>query len=362
MPTKWLPDSAHIDQLKHQAKDLLRDFRDGQMTAFQRVREFHPRFSKVADSQMSYHSFKLSDAQLSIAREYGYRSWPRLKAVITEKLYEELRLSQRDRLPDGLFKQALDFMDAGDEARLKQLLRHDPELIHERVSFEGGNYFRNPTLLEFLPQNPIRQERLPANAIAIAKILLAAGAKHNRPAMNETLMLAASGSLCRECGLQTPLLRLLCAHGADPAAGMRSALAHGEFEAARTLIECGAPIDLPTAATLGEQELVRRLVKGADAEQLQWALSLAANTKQAEIVKTLILAGAAPNLYNPPGGHSHCTPLHSAVASNQFQTVVAIVEGGADLSMKDVHHGMTPLAWAEYLKHEKIADFLKSQL
>jgi len=30
MPTKWLPHSANIDHLKHQAKDLLKAFRDGE--------------------------------------------------------------------------------------------------------------------------------------------------------------------------------------------------------------------------------------------------------------------------------------------------------------------------------------------
>ena len=204
MPTKWLPDSANLDHLKHQAKDLLRDFRAGQMAAFQRVREFHPRFFDVADAEMPSRRFILSDAQLSIAREYGYASWPRLKDVIAERRYEDLRLSHKDRLPDGPFKQALDLMDMGDEVRLRRHLARHPGLVHETAFFEGGNYFSNPTLLEFLPQNPIRQERLPANAVAIAETLLEAGAKDNREAMNQTLLLAASGSLCRECGVQTP--------------------------------------------------------------------------------------------------------------------------------------------------------------
>lgn len=361
MPTKWLPDSANLDHLKHQAKDLLRDFRAGQMAAFQRVREFHPRFFDVADGEMPSRNFILSDAQLSIAREYGYASWPRLKNVIAERHYEDLRLSHKDRLPDGPFKQALDLMDVGDEVGLRRHLARHPGLVHETALFEGGNYFSNPTLLEFLPQNPIRQERLPSNAVAIAETLLEAGAKDNREAMNQTLLLAASGSLCRECGVQTPILRLLCRYGADPAAGMPSALAHSEFDAARTLIACGAPLDLPTAATLGDREVVERLAKDANAESLQLALALTANTDQADIVKILIAAGANPNRYNPPGGHSHCTPLHSAVASNQFETVVALAESGADLSIEDIHHQSTPLEWAEHLKHEKIVNFLKSQ-
>lgn len=361
MPTKYLPDAANLEHLKQQAKDLLRNFRAGHMAAFQRVREFHPRFYDVADGDMSSREYRLSDAQLSIAREYGYASWPRLKEVVEKNDYEVLRLSYADRLPEGPFKQALAYMDAGEAQALKQHLAHYPDLVHEEASFEGGNYFTSPTLLEFLPQNPTRQDSLPANAITIAEILLAAGARDNPDALNEALVLAASGRLCRESGLQAPLLRLLCDHGADPAAGMQSALAHSEFEAVRILIDCGAPLDLPTAATLGEREAVEQLLGGASADQLQLALALAANTQHADIVSALISAGADPSRYNPPGGHSHCTPLHSAVASNQFDTVVALVKGGADQSMRDIHHNMTPFGWAAYLKHERIAQFLKSQ-
>lgn len=358
MPTKWLPDSANLDHLKHQAKDLLRDFRNGQMSAFQRVREFHPKLTTVSDAEMPSHTFSLSDAQISIAREYGYKTWPRLKQVVAERLHEELQLSHNDRLPEGPFKQALDFMDAGDEPRLKAHLARHPQLVHERASFEGGNYFATPTLLEFIPENPNRQGHLPKNAVKIAEILLDAGAKANRDALNETLMLAASGRVCRECGIQEPLIELLCRAGADPSAGMHSALAHGEFASARKLVECGAPLDLSTAAALDDRAFVARLAEGAEEGQLQLGLALAANAGRTEVVQMLLAAGADPNRYNPPGGHCHCTPLHSAVSSDQYETVVALVEGGADPSITDIHHKMTPMGWAEYLKRDRIADFL----
>ena len=151
MPTKWLPDSANLAHLKHQAKDLLRDFRNGEKNAFQRVREFHPKLASLPDIEMHSHTFSLSDALLSIAREYGYASWPRLKTVLAKKQHKDLELSHNERLPDGPFKQALDFMDDGDEARLVQHLAENPDLVHQTAHFEGGNYFSNPTLLEFLP-------------------------------------------------------------------------------------------------------------------------------------------------------------------------------------------------------------------
>ncbi len=361
MPTKWLPNSASLDHLKHQAKDLMRDFRAGEKDAFQRIREFHPKFTGFPDIEMYSQTFSLSDALLSIAREYGYASWPRLKTVLAEKQNKDVQLSHNDRLPDGLFKQALDFMDDGDEARLVQHLAKHPDLIRETAHFEGGNYFSNPTLLEFLPENPFRNEVMPKNAVRIAEILLEAGAKTNQMALNETIGLAASGRICRECGVQADLIKLLCRYGADPATAMHTALAHLEFDAARVLLQCGAPLSLTAAATLGDADAVARLIKGGHSDDLQLALSLSANAGRSKIVTTLLAAGADPDQYNPPGGHSHCTPLHSAVASNEFDTVVALVEGSADLSIEDIHHGATALDWAIYMKRDAIAAFLRSR-
>lgn len=361
MPTKWLPDSANLDHLKHQAKDLLRDYRNGEKNAFQRVREFHPRFTSVPDIEMHSQTFSLSDALLSIAREYGYASWPRLKTVLANQQHKDLHLTHNERLPDGPFKQALDFMDDGDEARLVQHLADYPDLIDQTAYFEGGNYFSNPTLLEFLPENPFRNEVMPNNAVRIAEILLEAGAKRNQTALNETIGLAASGRICRECGVQADLIRLLCRYGADPATAMQTALAHLEFDAARVLLECGAPLNLATAATLGDAKTVARLINDSHSDDLQLALSLAANAGRSKIVTALLAAGADPDQYNPPGGHSHCTPLHSAVASDEYDTVVALVEGGADVSIKDIHHGSTALYWADYLKRDAIAAFLRSR-
>jgi len=281
--------------------------------------------------------------------------------VIAENQHEELQLTHNERLPDGPFKQALDFIDAGDEDRLKAHLAAYPDLVHEKAQFEGGNYFATPTLLEFIPENPNRQERLPANAVAIAQILLEAGAKKNRAAMDETVMLAASGRVCREFGIQEPLIRLLCSYGADPAAGMHSALAHGEFASAEVLLDCGAPLTLSVAAALDWRSDVETLLPYTPKDELQLALALAANNGRAEVVTTLLSAGADPDQYNPPGGHSHCTPLHSAVAVDEYPTVVALVEGGANLTIGDIHHNMTALGWAEYLKKDRIAAYLKAR-
>lgn len=69
---KELPLRPSLIQLKNQAKDLLRGFRSGAASSISRFGEYHPRSSD------RLHPL-LTDAQLVIAREYGFSSWPKLK-------------------------------------------------------------------------------------------------------------------------------------------------------------------------------------------------------------------------------------------------------------------------------------------
>jgi hypothetical protein len=71
MATRRLPVHPDLDQVKHQAKDLLKAYRDGHPEAAALFEEFHP--DKVGSSNA-----KLTDAQLTLARAYGASSWPRL--------------------------------------------------------------------------------------------------------------------------------------------------------------------------------------------------------------------------------------------------------------------------------------------
>lgn len=67
-----LPPHASLDHLKHQAKDLLRGLRANDPDAKGRALAHLPRHRRNEAP-------RLSDAQLIVAREYGYVSWPRLK-------------------------------------------------------------------------------------------------------------------------------------------------------------------------------------------------------------------------------------------------------------------------------------------
>ena len=73
-----------------------------------------------------------------------------------------------------LFRRGVDLIDAGDTASLTRLLAENPAIIHQRVVFEGEGYFENPSLLEFVAENPIRYGRLPPHILEITRALVAA--------------------------------------------------------------------------------------------------------------------------------------------------------------------------------------------
>jgi len=75
-----LPDRPNLDQLRRQARELLRAAADGERSALTRIRANSERVS-------------LSAAQLALARQYGFASWPALHAEVERRL-AELPLSE----------------------------------------------------------------------------------------------------------------------------------------------------------------------------------------------------------------------------------------------------------------------------
>ena len=198
---------------KHQAKDLLKAHAARAPEAAQLIREFHPRFHSASDVQVFAAQFRLSDAQLTIARESGFPSWTRLKRHIEKPtLSDRLELPHHERIEDARFRHAVDLLDAGDLAGLRTHLKQHPNLAHKRVLFEGGNYFRNPTLLEFVAENPTRHGTLPKNIVDVTRVILDAGT--GQAVLDETLMLVASSDVGRKCARATrddrSPLRLRC--------------------------------------------------------------------------------------------------------------------------------------------------------
>ncbi|HWB82958.1 MAG TPA: hypothetical protein VG675_02375 [Bryobacteraceae bacterium] len=112
---KSLPPQVSFIQLKHQAKDLLKEFRVGGQEVMARFREHHGRAAERSAAT-------LSDAQLVLAREYGFASWPKMKQHI------ELLASVDSRIQ----KLRAEFATGDREARLR-LLRP----AHSKMRFEN---------------------------------------------------------------------------------------------------------------------------------------------------------------------------------------------------------------------------------
>ncbi len=102
MPHRNLPVYPDLDQLKHQAKDLLREIHAGDSSAVAELREFHP-------DPIDPPSAKLADAQLVLARSYYASSWTRLVQAV-----ELVRAIWAD-----------------DIETVRQLVTANPHLIHE---------------------------------------------------------------------------------------------------------------------------------------------------------------------------------------------------------------------------------------
>ena len=77
MPERQLPARPNIEQYKKQAKDLVQDFGLRVPEALARVRRHHPRLHILPEPELRSAQASLSDAQLVLAREHGFESWPK---------------------------------------------------------------------------------------------------------------------------------------------------------------------------------------------------------------------------------------------------------------------------------------------
>ncbi|MBL9139003.1 MAG: hypothetical protein JNK85_24255, partial [Verrucomicrobiales bacterium] len=102
-----LPPRPDLEQLRAQAKELLRAFKSGDPAAIRRFQESLPT-----------HEAKLADAQCVVAREYGFASWPKLKEHV-----ESVLLESQD--PLDLFKKAF---EADDASLMRRLLARFPQM------------------------------------------------------------------------------------------------------------------------------------------------------------------------------------------------------------------------------------------
>jgi hypothetical protein len=99
---RHFPVRPNLEQLRNQAKDLLRAIRRSDPAAVVEVHKHHPSPPLPAGA-------KLADAQLVLARSYGLSSWPRLATAC--------------KMTDAIWR--------GDVEAVRAMVLKDPRLLHE---------------------------------------------------------------------------------------------------------------------------------------------------------------------------------------------------------------------------------------
>ena len=381
--TRPLPAAPSLEQLRKQAKELLRAHRGGDARAAARAGAHHPR----PDEPLA-----LSGAQLVIAREHGFASWPRLRAYVdrvrahgpdVQHAYHDdldyydgrahgLRESARDGTPGALAafaRHAAPLTPAG--ARRGVALEHGfPSWLalrrHVAGLRDGGEPFvRAYRAIEAHDVAGLRREleRFPY-------IVAARGTNGND-------LLGMAAATCDE-----RLVELLLEHGADPLRGN----AHGWTplhqagysnlpRLARILLDAGARPELPARGEGGTPLIVALFWGNREAAELLAGhgvhpgnLRAAAGLGRLDLLDALVApggrlapqAGAQRGFYRPHGGFPAWQPaddprealdeaLAWAARSDRVAALDLLVARGARVDA-DVYRG-TALAWAAAKGH-----------
>jgi len=104
MAKRHFPVRPNLEQLKHQAKDLLRAFQRNDAAA---VEDFREHLARLVDSE----PVRLADAQFVLARSYGLPNWARLVTAC--------------RMTDAIWR--------GDVEAVRAMVLRDPKLIVENA-------------------------------------------------------------------------------------------------------------------------------------------------------------------------------------------------------------------------------------
>ncbi len=180
------------------AKRLWWGMKDGNPAVRHEVSNYHPKYLGKPHEAFQNAKWELSDAQLVIAKEYGFSSW---EAV------EELG----DEAYDDLFEYAVNYLLRGDEANLRKALEEKPELVTER-----SKYGHRATMLHYVASNGVEiwRQQVPENLPLLTQILLEHGADKEATMFaygeeHTTLSLLQSSAHPFAAGVEAELLELL---------------------------------------------------------------------------------------------------------------------------------------------------------
>ena len=277
-PPRQLPSRPNLEHLKKQAKRKLVELRKRDAGA------------------------SLSDAQLSIAREYDFKSWRALKKHVDEQM------EGHDEAAAPLRTGVVAAVQEGDVEQLRILLDEHPGMI-DIVGGHGGL--------------PLLHLAATAGHLDIVALLLERGCDVHRRDVGDN---AYALHHAAEQGHVYVVEHLIDA-GADiqgegtlhelSVLGWATCFASVSEEVADLLIGRGAELDIFSAVALNQVSDVRRMI-GSDAGLLTKTMSRFEH---------------------------HQTALHLAVRKNRAEMVNLLIELGADVTAEDTK-GATPLAYA----------------
>ena len=349
-----LPDSPDLDQLRRQAKDLLRTARAGDRTTLERFRIL-PSLARTSDDDLARVSLALHDAQSVIAREHGFPSWNALRERVEEltlgadqaarefvEAATDGRSSRAERLralhPQITGASLHTGLVLGDATSVVARLAQRPSLARE----PGGPRGWEP--LHYVCHTSLGQTSAAAEGlVAIARHLLELGADANLrfPWLHHGVRRPVLwGAVCVTRVL--PLAELLLASGADPNDGVTLPIAAsgGDLVSLELLHAYGANVNQPWASD-GASTLYAILNWATTPTGVHWLLE----------------HDADPDPVLAANGE---TPLH--VIARRWDAALAeqLVRRGADASRRRVD-GRTPYAVAELNGNRAVADLLRSR-
>lgn len=355
MPRKELPARPNLEQYKKQAKELVKEHASASPEAFARIGEFHPRFENAAEAEIQRARFALADAQLVLAREHGFESWPKFAKQI-----ETLAIARSvEEITDpvaAFIKAALPPRDAShssgqlaeaemirvkypqvaraniytaailaDEAAVREFLSRQPALATAKGGPFGWDALSHLCFSRYLLRDASRAEAF----VRTARLLLDAGASANTGWMEnehepkgtwESVMYGAAG-----IAHNPAMTRLLLDYGADPNDGETEYHTPESYDnaALEVLVESGKLTDASIA----------------------WMLARKCDWHDHEGLNYLLDHGANPN-YGVQIGY---TPLqHGMRRDNGLVMIEAMLNHGGDFRLRNKQDGRSATAVAAH--------------
>lgn len=328
-----LPVRPDLDQLRHQAKDLLHAARRGDPDAVARIRA-------VSDRLM------LSAAQLAVAREYGFASWARLKLEVERR----------------------DILNSRDLSRLARLLAEHPELATRPMEHWTDRQHGEPlgyiTMMQFNHDRLGLPQELPGTG-AIARALIDAGAPvDGHPGDKETPLITAASygdaevaRVLIEAGADIEAVSAPDSGGVPRGTALEHAAVFGMTEVVDVLVAAGAKIhSLEQAAAAGD--LTGWPLDRFTLESRIRALVFAADHQRLDAIDQLVAAGTPVNQADAEWGR---LPLHTAAGNGRLASVRRLLAHGADPNLRDPRHHRTPLEECDPASpgHDEVAAILR---